>query len=644
MRDKFGSNSPPFGAQVPLNTPLLEAGLFINKLKGIEGRQSLERGLIMKKSMKIQEERITPDQLLSVIGSSPADNLQGFPTAISWKSKLAGQQVRSLFGYQKLLDVVSKEVSVFGPWALAAAWQSSIMDTYLTGPIKAQARMAVGSGRNPDLIGDMNGWIYKGYTRLLYTLTGFFIKNGKFDRVKALKISTSPKGKEYLKNYMEEFAHLEHNYNNVGLTRLKAMKELLKCLLVLITETPFANGELPFAKRNPDGALATSFEKYLNENHIRLENLFRENAFDIKEYSERVTGGKIGCSSYEYVEGSLIHRSQLRYYPLPKGIKPNGKIIYLCTPLINKPELFDLAAGKSVIEGMHKEGYQIYLVDPGDAGWEETELGLDFYAKTVPDHFLSLIKKRHPRSEIYVMAYCMGGTLMMPYLARRAEELLARGKPMDIKKVALMASPMKFDDEGSGHKAMRSLIRSSYDPLLMSELFGSVNIPSQVIEAGMNEIQPGVQYTVVLGFYGRAENWEAIEDSAPFLYWLTHGTKFPVKAHLQWIQNIFIDNQIYEGNFCLPSSHPEFDGKPVNMDMLKKAGVVIFDYKGSRDPIAPPGSCVAGETWGQVGCGNVEFTSAPLNRTIEKNIGHIFVVSRKHLSEYLKMVSDFYRA
>jgi poly(3-hydroxyalkanoate) synthetase len=292
---------------------------------------------------------------------------------------------------------------------------------------------------------------------------------------------------------------------------------------------------------------------------------------------------------------------------------------------------------------MQKEGYLVYLVDHGDPGWEETELGLDFYGKTLPDYYLSIVKKRHPKDEIYVMAYCMGGTLILPYLARRAEELLAAGKPMDIKKIALMASPMKFDDEESGHKAMRSLIRKNYDPSLMKKLFGAVNIPPQVIEAGMNEIQPGVQYTVVLGFYGRAEICDAIEDAAPFLFWLTHGTKFPVTAHGQWIKNIFTDNQICEGNYCLPSTNKKFDGKPVNMDILRKAGVAIFDYKGLRDPIAPAGSCVAGETWGQVGCGNIKFTSAPLNRTIEKNIGHIFVVSRKHLSEYLEMVTDFYR-
>jgi hypothetical protein len=598
----------------------------------------------MKKNKITSEERITPDKLLSVIGTSPADNLQGFSTAISWKSKLTGLQVRGLFGYKKLLDTISRDVSAFGPWALAAAWQTSFMDTFITGPIKAQARMAVGAGRNPDLIADMNGWIYKGYTRLLYTLTGFFIKEGIFDREKALKISTTPNGKNFLLNYMEEFAQIEHNYNNVGLTRLKAMKELLKCLLVLITETPFANGELPFAKKKPDGTLAMSFDEYLAENRTRLENLFRENAFDIKEFSERATGGKIGCSAYEYVAGAELHRVKLRHYGLPPGIKPNGKIIYLPTPLINKPELFDLARGKSVIEGVHNVGYEVYLVDHDDPGWEETELGLDFYGKTLHDHFLKIIKKRNPRKEIYVMSYCMGGTLILPYLARRGQELMAAGQPMDIKKVALMAAPVKFDDEGSGHKAMRSLIRANYDPLLMEELFGAVNIPPQTIEFGMNEIQPGVQYTVVSGFYGRAEISADIEDAAPFLFWLTHGTKFPVKAHLQWIQNVFLDNQIFEGNYCLPSINPDFDNQPVNMDALREAGVTIFDYRGTRDPIAPAGSCVAGETWGRVESGNVRVMRANLNRTIDKNIGHIFVVSRKHLAEYLDAVTAFYRS
>ncbi|HOC59680.1 MAG: alpha/beta hydrolase [Syntrophaceae bacterium] len=595
----------------------------------------------MENAGKTEIEKLTPDELLSVIGLSPADNIENLNSVMTWKSKLVGGQVRALFGYQRILNSLSKDVVLFGPWAIAAAWQSAFLDTVLR-PIKAGARLAVGASRNPDLIADMNGWIYKSYSRLLYTLTGFFIKDGKFNREKAHRICTTRKGKEYLKNYMEEFAQLEYAYNNVGLTRLKAMKELLKCLLVLITEQPFAGNGLPFARTDADGKLATSFEDYLAVNRLRFENLFTENAFDIKEYSERATGGKIGCSFYEYVEGSTIHRVRLRYYPLAEGVKSNSKIIYMATPLINKPELFDLASGKSVVEAMLKKGYKIYVVDHGDPGWEETELGLDFYGKTIPDFYIDMIQKRHPDHEIFVMSYCMGGTIILPYLARRAEERLAAGKAMDIRKIAMMASPTKFNDEDSGHGPIRSLIRRDYDPDLMKELFGAVNIPPQTIEAGMNEIQPGVQYTVVLGFYGRAEIMGSIQDSAPFLYWLTHGTRFPITAHIQWIQNIFLGNQVYEGTYCLPSDNPSLNGKPVNMDILKEAGVMIFDYKGLRDPIAPAGSCVAGATWGQVDDGNVRFTSANLNRTIEKNIGHIFVVSRKLLAEYLELVEAFY--
>ncbi len=585
--------------------------------------------------------KITPDELLSMIGVSPADNPEGIPMVAPWKSKMIGMQIRGLFGYQRILDTISQDAMFFGPLALAATWQSAVLDTVLR-PVKASARIAVGAGRNPDAMADVNGWIYKHYSRLLYTLTGFFIKNGRLDREKTKTICTTPRGIDYLKNYMDEFAQLEYQYNNIGLTRLTAMKELLKCLLIVITETPLAAHPLPFAKTNPDGTLAISFEEYLAQNRIRLENLHDENAFDIKEYSERATAGVIGCSPYDVVDDSMLHRVSLRLYRLPRGVKPNRKIIYMATPLINKPELFDLAPGKSVVEAMLKQGFRVYLADHGDPGWDETQLGLEFYGKVIPDRFLGLIKKEHPEEEIYIMAYCMGGTIILPYLARRAEELMIAGKPMDVKKVALMASPVKFDDDESGHRAIRSLIRRDYDPYLIQELFGAVNVPPQVIESGMNEIQPGVQYTVVLGFYGRAEIRESIVDAAPFLYWLTHGTKFPVSAHIQWIQNIFLDNQIFEGRYCLPSMVDKLNGKPVDMSALKRAGVRIFDYRGSRDPIAPPGSCVAGESWGMIDDGNVRYTSEHLNRTIEKNIGHIFVVSHKLLSEYLELVEDFF--
>ncbi len=590
---------------------------------------------------KASAERISPGELLSLVGTTPADNVEGYRFAVPWKSKLAGGQVRSLFLYQEVLKTMAGQPYFFGPFAALAGWQANLIESTLIGPIKTQARIATRAGRNPDAFAEMNSWIYRTYARLLYNLCSCFMRNGKFDPRVARAVSTSEDGKQLLRNCMKEFRWLELSYNSRGLTRLKAMKDLLKSLVVLITEQPV--DDMPFMKKNPDGSDGMSLGTWLEEGRARIEALWRHNAFDIRDFADRHMGGKIGYLPYEVIKGSRLHSVTLRHYPLPKGQEPNGKIVYLATPMINKPEIFDLAEGKSVVEGMHREGYEVYMVDHGDPGPAEAELGLDFYGKTVPDAYLDIIQKRHPGAAIYIMAYCMAGTLMLPYLARRAEECMARGEPMDIWKIAVMATPVKFDDGESGHGPMRKLIREQYDPLLMKELYGEVNVPAFLIEAGMNEIQPGVQYTVSMGFYGRAYWPGAIEDSAPFLYWLTHGTKFPARAHREWISQFFLGNALIEGTYTLPSSVPALDGKPVRMSALDEAGVLIFCYRGTRDPIAPTGSCISCELWGEIGK-NVGVSRGGLNRLIEKNVGHIFVVSKVLLAEYLALVNDFFKS
>lgn len=581
---------------------------------------------------------ITPSLLLDGMGITPVDYGDFFSNAVPWKSRLAGEQVHLLFQWREFLETVSRNPLRYGPLSFAALYQKGFLDQYLIEPILENIRKAVREGRNPDLFGEINAGIYREYARLLMELTGCFITDGRFDDRKARK-AASGEGQAFLHEFLTRFARLEYGYCSLGPTRLKAMKDLLKCLLVTVTQKPLDGEPLPFAK--PGTESGEAFAAYLEENRIRFANLHRENAIDILEYAERATGGKIGLTPYDVVPGSSVHTVRLRHYRNPGGVKKNGKILYIASPLINKPEIFDLAAGKSVVEGMLQRGYQVYLVDYGDAGPGEANLGLDFYGQAVHDKYLALIHQRHPGREVLVMAYCMAGALMMPYLARRAEEHLARGETMDIRSVALMATPVKFDDGDSGHGPMRAFIRKYYDTYLMKGLFGDVNVPPQVIQQGMNEIQPGVQYTVSLGFYGRAHYPGALEDSASFLYWLTHGTRFPSLAHRQWLQHFFLGNALVEGTYALPSSVPALDGKPVRMDALREAGVRIFDYRGTRDPIAPPGSCVASELWGGKDDGNVSVTRGGLNRTIEKNVGHIFVVSKQLLAEYLELVSAF---
>jgi poly(3-hydroxyalkanoate) synthetase len=231
--------------------------------------------------------------------------------------------------------------------------------------------------------------------------------------------------------------------------------------------------------------------------------------------------------------------------------------------------------------------------------------------------------------------------MTISFMGRRAEEFLARKEAIDIKKVILMAAPVFFDDEKSGHGQMLEVIRSIYNPKIIERLFKEVNVPPGVIQEGLNEIQPGSFYKILKAFYERSVSQEMIRDATSFLYWIYNGTKFPTKAHTEWTKLFFIENQLCENKLCLPSSLEELHGKPVDMSSLRKAEVAIMDYRGSRDPISPPGSCIASEKWGLIWDYTEGKPEIPVNRTVEKYMGHVFVVSKKFLTEFIDEVHDF---
>lgn len=595
--------------------------------------------------------RLTVDQLENFLNLTPADNVTRLQDTRHWLSSFNGQILKNLlaFSYQQ------KEL--FAPYGLPEE-----MFMGWTQPLVAATEEAVASGRDPDLVANDNIRIESAYAARIKQIITALTKEVRatdaeiaakldnitrqgyritFDREACERVLTQASGQVWLLSHLAALQRLEWQYHSYGQTRLRAMKKLLRSLLQVIANEPLSK-----LKRNPYRKLSATGERlqndadYLQDCEQRLLALFARDAIDVRRFALESPASFLGASRWEEVPGSAMYSVRLRHYPLPEGVKPKGRTLYLASPMINRCEIFDLAPGKSVVEGMLQLGYDIYMVDYGNPGPEQADFKLSFYGQTVHDTYLDLIMQRHPEQEIDVMAYCMGGTLFLPYLARKIEELNIEGGELKIRQLVLMTAPVYFDDDSSGHKPMRDVIREHYAPEIMQTFYSRSNVPPQTIELGMHLIQPGVAFTVPEGFYARANFPGAIDDAAPFMHWLNSGTRFPTQAHQEWIQKVFIGNEIWDNKFVLPSKHPELDGKPVNMDVLNLADIAIFDYRGQRDPIAPVGSCLSSERWGRKE-GNLQMTCGGLNRTIEKNVGHIFVVSKKLLADFLEYVTDF---
>lgn len=596
--------------------------------------------------------KLTADQMDNFLALTPIDNLNRLQDTRNWLSNYNGQILKNL------ISVSHQQSNLFNSYGLPG----SIFTSWLTPLVKA-TQAAVATGRDPDPVVNNNFRVETAYASRIKRLVTALTKEVKasqeeidtqadnitrqgykldFDDKALRRIRETPAGQAWLISHLFAFQNLEWQYSSYGQTRLRAMKKLLRSLLQVIADEPFSDLKRnPYRKLTPEGEPRLNTQDYMEECRIRLLALAARDAFDVRRFALESPASFLGACDWEVVPNSELYSIKLRHYPLPKGVKPNGRTLYMSSPMINRCEIFDLAPGKSVVEGMLQLGYNIYMVDYGNPGPDQANLPLSFYSKYVHDKYIDMVLERHPDQKIDVMAYCMGGTLFLPYLARKIEEINLEGGELKIRQLVLMTAPVYFDDDSSGHKPMRDVIREHYTPEVMQTFYSESNVPPQTIEVGMHAIQPGVAFSVAEGFYARASFPGAIDDAAPFMHWLNSGTRFPAKAHQEWIQKIFLGNEIWENNFVLPSKHPELDGKPVNMDVINLADVAIFDYRGQRDPIAPVGSCLASERWGRKDNGNLQLTCGGLNRTIERNVGHIFVVSKKLLAEFLETVTDF---
>ena len=103
--------------------------------------------------------------------------------------------------------------------------------------------------------------------------------------------------------------------------------------------------------------------------------------------------------------------------PTHRAARKRGARAVLVVPsLINRWEVLDLTAEKSLLRAMAAEGLRPYLVDWGTPDAEERRFDLTAYVARL-ERALAFVAKRARRAPA-VMGYCMGGTLARG--ARRA--------------------------------------------------------------------------------------------------------------------------------------------------------------------------------------------------------------------------------
>jgi polyhydroxyalkanoate synthase len=239
--------------------------------------------------------------------------------------------------------------------------------------------------------------------------------------------------------------------------------------------------------------------------------------------------------------------------------------------LINKPYILDLIPGMSLVEYLIGCGYDVFLLDWGDFGWEDRNLNI---GDLVSDYIARAAQKTAQianSSEITILGYCMGGTMTSMYAALHSRPT--------IKNMIFLSAPMSFENCGAQSAWLQS---PGYDADRIVDTLQL--IPRDFIDYGVKMLRPVTNYW---GTYTRL--WKSIDEDAPLTAWkalnkwVNDNINFPGEAYRQWIKDLYQTNKLVQNEFFIR-------GQSVDVSKIEANLLVMA---GQKDHLVLPGQASA---------------------------------------------------
>ncbi|PIQ28099.1 hypothetical protein COW36_05325 [bacterium (Candidatus Blackallbacteria) CG17_big_fil_post_rev_8_21_14_2_50_48_46] len=205
--------------------------------------------------------------------------------------------------------------------------------------------------------------------------------------------------------------------------------------------------------------------------------------------------------------------------------------ILLVYSLINRPYIFDLRPGRSLIEYLCAQGYDVYLLDWGDP---TPDLGMaslgDLVAGTLK-RSVRRILRRHQVKKIPILGYCMGATFATLYAALEPEKV----------ERLILLTPILGNDEGG---TLQNIV--SHQSLSPSLMEGQL-ISGRQLKLFFNSIRPVQVLKKERDFWQNYDKETFMEHFLPVEKWSNDTPDLPGKAFQELIHLCIKEDALRKG-------------------------------------------------------------------------------------------------
>ncbi len=251
-------------------------------------------------------------------------------------------------------------------------------------------------------------------------------------------------------------------------------------------------------------------------------------------------------------------------FPLP---------LLLIYALINRSYVLDLMPGNSFVEYLVNQGFDVYLLDWGIPGEEDTKLSFEHY---VLDYIARAVKKvlRHANTEqCSILGYCMGGTMSAMYAT------LFPDSPL--RNLILLTTPTDFTAELTGLYGIW-INEKHFNPDLLVQTFA--NVPGELINTGNRMLKPVANYVgIYVTMLDRILHDRPMDTMLAMHKWVNDGVPFAGEAFRQWIRDFYQQNKLIKGEISLR-------GQRVDLSHISCS---VLNIAGKRDHMCTPAQAEA---------------------------------------------------
>jgi polyhydroxyalkanoate synthase len=248
-----------------------------------------------------------------------------------------------------------------------------------------------------------------------------------------------------------------------------------------------------------------------------------------------------------------LNKTKLYHYEPTKPPEDRYPVpLLLVYALINKPFIFDLAPGRSYIEYMVDQGFDMYLLDWGAPGPEDQGITFDDYVTEYLSRAVRKMQRLSPSGEVSMLGYCLGATITTVYAGLYPDA--------PIRNLILLTAPLDFSNSPEGSMAMW-LEEERLDVDRIVGAFG--NVPGELIRFWAKLLKPVENFVgAYVNVWKNLDNEQAVQGWQAINRWVEDVIPFAGAAFRQFVLDYVRGNKLIRGQH-------EVEGQRVDLSRIR---------------------------------------------------------------------------